>query len=426
MKPSSLLGDVLVDLQRDLRLVLAPAADFQEVGQGDGDRCRQEAQQSAHLDAVLHRTRLGERDAAHEEGDRETDTGDTSQHQHVPLGHAHGELEPQGDAEQGHQRDAEWLAQQQTSRHEVRAGVHRGQDHASADEAEQAEHDFHRVLQPGAHVVEGVGFFVLVPREQAAVVVLVRHGPHDRHQRQCRVNPAFVEAVPAERAREQVPAPGGDPKVPVHEPADGQGEHHRSGEHHVVGLSNGVEHREDAQAATVVRHREQQQKGDGRVAFTEDESGDQVREGDVRGRRDGPTAHEVRVENSRAGRVEEGRASHATDGGEQRQGRGAEVAEGATGERALPDFLRREGEEEGHQHLVDGEVELVRDVLVELVVDVGEQKGRDGPHDEEERVLDEKPPPLANGIDHLEHLCQVRAARSGHSSEQALNSPTGR
>lgn len=382
LKRFYLLGDAargLVLTALDVRLgvghLAAPAADLQEVREGDGHRSGQERQKCAHLHRVLHSAWLGEGHAAHEQRHGEPDARHVAQNDDIPLGHAHGELEPQGDAQQGHERDADRLADEQPSRHEVRAGVHGRQHHAGAHEAEQAEHHLYGVLEPARHVVEGVGLLVFIPREQPAVIVLVRHDPHQRHQGQGRVDATLPEAVPGEHPGQQVPGPGGDAQIAVHEPADGHGEHHRGGEHHVVGLTHGVEHRQDAQPPAVVRHREQQQERNGRVALAKNEPRDQVAERDVGGGGHGPAVVEAGVQGVGTHEVDDGRARHAADGGEQGQSRGAQVGQRAAGERALPDLLRREREEEGHQDFVHQEVQAVGDLLVGVMVEVGEDEG---------------------------------------------------
>lgn len=124
------------------------------------------------------------------------------------------------------------------------------------------------------------------------------------------------------------------------------------------------------------------------MPVAEHHAGDHVAERDVGGGGDRPAVGEHRplAQHQRAEGVDARRAGHAADRRDQRCGGLLGVVERAAGQRRLPDLLAGDGEEEGHEDVVDQEVQ--RQVPLDHVARRVELRVTD-PVDVRQRQLDE-------------------------------------
>ena len=226
--------------------------------------------------------------------------------------------------------------------------------------------------------------------EDPECAVRMRYGGHDRQQAERRVQARAHEAVPAGAARDDIGQPAERSsdagrvrailasgvkmaRQPVEE-SEG-GERGSGGENQPFELKvlRRIEDRENDETGGVVGDGEQQQEPHGRVARAEHDAADEVAEGDVGGGRDGPAMGEgvvgVRSEKRRDAEIDHDGSGHAAGGGDERR-RGLLPAQTAVLENhRFPDFLRGDGEEQRHQHVVHQVLQRQRAVAVDGVPD---------------------------------------------------------
>lgn len=220
----------------------------------------------------------------------------------------------------------------------------------------------------------------------------MRKERHDRHQRERRMQPAAEERDPRNCARANEIRPEAQRAAATEPPRDSERCRENESELQWAYRSGWIEDGEDEQAERIVRDREQQEKWDDRMLRTEDQPSNQVAEGDVRGARDRPAAHQLRrPERHDQTHVDEGRSHHSTHCRHERDGCSPGRVEGASRGGRFHYFLRGQREEERHAHIVHAEVKRVGNVLIVRQIYVGPDHPDDGAGDEQSGVVDETP-----------------------------------
>src|SRR5690606_4344942 len=183
--------------QRDL-------LDAEDLAGDDGDDCRTEGEERAHLRCVLHRTgREGHR--GDEERDGEADSGDATDDDEIGVSHPIGQAEAQHvRGEPAEEEDADRLADDQAEKHEPGRRANRAELDAGVQEAEEEEDKLHRELQAVLHPVEEVGEILLRLGEDAEGAIGMWNRRHDRQEAERRMDARFLEAEPAQTAGDQV------------------------------------------------------------------------------------------------------------------------------------------------------------------------------------------------------------------------------
>lgn len=217
---ASVLGDLVPVAARHRAVSLL---DAQELRRGEGEGGPAEREQRADLGGVLGRAGV-EGHRRDEDRHREADAGGEGDDEQVLESHALGQREAELHPDPAHQHDADRLADEQPGEHQPRRVAHRGQHHAGVAQAEQAEDDLDRVLEPVLEGAERVVLGDLGPVEQAGVDVGVRHHRDDRQQPQRGVQVGPVEADPRHRAADEHVGP----EAVDAQPAEDHAEHHRA------------------------------------------------------------------------------------------------------------------------------------------------------------------------------------------------------
>ena len=191
-------------------------------------------------------------------------------------------------------------------------------------------------------------------------------------------------------------------RQPVEEQVDGNRRKNRQQEPLGRQFARRVEDRQDDQAAGVIGNCEKQQEADRRMPGPEHESAHKVAEGDVGGSRYRPAIRHrvirIRAKIRREPEIHDDRTDHPSRGCDERSSRLSAAERAVLKYDCLPDLLRGDCEEEGHQHVIHEEVQAqdsldVRHVTDAVVLAVGFQPIgciNTYPVVEPERILDQQ------------------------------------
>ena len=94
------------------------------------------------------------------------------------------------------QQDADRLAEQQSSQHEVRARSDLLERDAGIRQSKEEQHELHRRRPPVLELIERVDLKVFARIEQPKITWTVRHEGHDGDQRQGRMEATEVQRGP--------------------------------------------------------------------------------------------------------------------------------------------------------------------------------------------------------------------------------------
>ena len=355
----------------------------------EGHQRRTAAQQRPEL-GFIEKAAVRERRGREEERDREADGRDDPDDDDVAPRDVARQVQAGQPRDDHRHRDADRFARENRYQHEPRPGPGIAKGHAGIRKTEEEQHDGDRALEGVLEFVQRVVSVRLVDK-QSGVARGVRHERHDRHERQRRVQPATKKANPRQNA-------GGDEIRPERlRAASGQPPGHQHAgckEHREVDRPEDprrIEGGDDEQAQCVIRNRQQQQKGDGRMLRAEHDARDEIAERDVGGTGNGPAPLEIgAIQRRRHPEKDQRRPEHPSHRGGKRHRGASGRMERPSRRRRLGHLLRRKREEEHHPDVVDEELNRVREAVVAAAIEVAPDERENRADDEQAGVVDER------------------------------------
>src|SRR5436190_12211945 len=218
----------------------------------------------------------------------------------------------------------------------------------------------------------------------------MREERHDGHERERRMQPAPVEREPRHEAGADYVRPETRGSPPPQSPRDSQRNRKNAKELKRSDGSGRVKQGDDDQPDRVIRNREQQEKRNRWMSGAENPACNEIAEGDIGRRWNGPAARKVwKAERVHERQIDHCRSRHASNRGDERQRGPARRVQRALWRRCLDDFFGGERKEERHPDAVDDELKGMCEPLVAFVSDIGPRQSRDRADYEQACVIDE-------------------------------------
>ena len=266
----------------------------------------------------------------------------------------------------------------------VTPGVHETEEH-------QHELDGNPpgMLEP----VHRIGQIALARIEESEVARFARHERKNRDHREGRMHATEKQRRPRQPASKRQIRPEARRAPPAQPQGHAERGDHQGGELHQRHVRRRIEQRQHNQAQGIVGDRQQQKKGNRRMIAGKDETGREIRKGNVSGTGDCPARHQIwTVPHRRLEHVETGGTYHASSGRYKRHRGLAWRLQRTAGQRGFNDLLHSEGKEKHHSDVVDDKPERGGEPRVRRLMEVRPQEAGNHSAGEEQRVFNGERP----------------------------------